>query len=87
MAFNAKGVSETGKGIHLLDLLNTLVILANKNIDTQNAYSVLDESFKNEMVNLNQTRDDIFNIYMHGYINSKNIIFNNYIALPPPNES
>ena len=66
---------------------NNRTFCAPNDIDTQNAYSVLDESFKNEMVNLNQTRDYIFNIYMHGYINSKNIIFNNYIALPPPNES
>ena len=36
------------------------------------------------MINLNQNKDDIFNIYMNGYINSKNIIFKNYIALPAP---
>ena len=83
LAFNTKLSGESGKGIHLLDLLNTLVTLANNTINTQNAFSVLDDSFKNELVNLNQTRDDIFNIYMHGYINSKNIIFENYIALPP----
>ena len=42
---------------------------------------ILDPSFKNELMNINQSKDDIFNIYMNGYINSKNSIFNNFIAL------
>lgn len=47
-------------------------------------YQILDSRFKNEMININQSRDDIFNIYMTGYVNSKNIIYDNYIALPEP---
>ena len=41
----------------------------------------LSSVINNETVNLNQTRDDIFNIYMNGYINSKNILFTNYKAI------
>ena len=52
------------------------------NYKSENIYKILDERFKNERVNLNQTKDDIFNIYMNGYTNSKNIIFKNHIALP-----
>ena len=44
-------------------------------------FQILDSRFKNEVMNINQTKDDIFNIYMNGYINSKNMIFDNYIAL------
>ena len=50
-------------------------------------YYILDYRFNNECYNINQTRDDIFNIYINGYINSKNIIFNNFIALPAPPSS
>ena len=44
-------------------------------------YQILDSRFKNETININQTKDDIFNIYMNGYINSKEILFTNHIAL------
>jgi predicted acylesterase/phospholipase RssA len=66
----------------LLNLLNTFITMCNKPKERENLYNILDESFKDEMINLNQTRDDIFNIYMTGYINSKDILFKNYIALP-----
>jgi len=69
----------------LIDLLNCLVTITNKNSKKnqkfENIYEILDSSFKDESVNLNQTKDDIFNIYMNGYINSKNIIFKNHIAI------
>jgi hypothetical protein len=52
------------------------------NSKTDSIYKILDDRFKNETVNINQSKDDIFNIYMTGYTNSKNIIFNNCIALP-----
>jgi predicted acylesterase/phospholipase RssA len=67
--------------INIINLLNTLSIIANKGKEKNNVYSILNESFKDQAVNLKQTRDDIFNIYMYGYINSKNIIFENYVAL------
>ena len=67
----------------LYDFLNSIVEITNnfysKNND--NIYKILDSRFKDEMVNLHQTKDDIFNIYMNGYINSKNVIFNNCVAL------
>uniref|UniRef100_A0A6C0AZZ7 PNPLA domain-containing protein n=1 Tax=viral metagenome TaxID=1070528 RepID=A0A6C0AZZ7_9ZZZZ len=70
----------------LVDLLNCMVTISNKSSKqksgTDNVYSILDDSFNHESVNLNQSRDDIFNIYMNGYINSKNIMFKNHIALP-----
>ena len=72
--------------IKLVDLLNCLVTISNKSskkkCNTENIYCILDTQFKHEAVNLNQSRDDIFNIYMNGYTNSKNILFKNHIALP-----
>ena len=72
--------------IKLIDLIISLVNISNKgnNINSNIVYQILDHRFKNETVNLHQSKDDIFNIYMNGYINSKNIIYNNFIALPPP---
>jgi predicted acylesterase/phospholipase RssA len=69
----------------LYDFFNSIINISNKlhSVKNQeNIYKILDHQFKDQMVNLNQSKDDIFNIYMNGYINSKNIIFNNYIALP-----
>jgi predicted acylesterase/phospholipase RssA len=79
---------ETGNSedaFKIFDLLECLVNISNNfyyNYKSENIYKILDERFKNERVNLNQTKDDIFNIYMNGYTNSKNIIFKNHIALP-----
>ena len=63
---------------YMIKLLNALVRIANNTTPkrTYNKYIILDESFNDETVN--------FNIYMYGYINSKNIIFENCIALPAP---
>jgi NTE family protein len=69
---------------NLLDLLNCIINMSNNNFyknDSENIYHILDEKFKNQMVNFNQSRDDIFNIYMNGYTNSKNILFKNHIGL------
>ena len=49
-----------------------------------NMYGILDKRFNDQAFNLNQTKDDIFNIYINGYINSKNVILKNYIGLPAP---
>jgi predicted acylesterase/phospholipase RssA len=82
IAFDVSFFSETiNTKIKLLDLLNCLVTITNKKKMYDNVYTILDESFKDEVVNFNQSRDDIFNIYMIGYTNSKNIIFKNHIAL------
>ena len=66
-----------------LNLLLRMVDILNHDTSKQryNIFNILDSSFSNESVNLNQTRDDIFNIYMNGYINSKNILFTNYKAI------
>jgi histidyl-tRNA synthetase len=47
-----------------------------KRLSKNNPLRILDSKYENETVNLNQSNDDIFNIYMNGYINSKNIIYN-----------
>ena len=76
--------SDNNGSFKLLDLILSLSSMTNSSFiqkkDIQ--YQILDHRFKNETINLNQSRDDIFNIYMNGYINSKDIIFNNFIALP-----
>jgi len=86
MAFDVDCGGDSSTDINLIKLINTIAKIANNSIpkDTYNKHSILEHKFKNEMVNFNQSRDDIFNIYMHGYINSKNIIFKNCIALPAP---
>lgn len=72
----------TKNPINLINLLHTLAVISNKSTRVkENVYNILDDSFRDQMINLNQTRDDIFNIYMYGYINSKNIIFEKYVAL------
>jgi len=67
----------------IIDLIMVLFNILNVNNKNNNdiTFSVLDSSFDKEMLNLNQTRDDIFNIYITGYINSKDIIYNNFIAI------
>jgi len=89
IAFDVAFYAESNQSpVKLIDLLNSLVTISNRNskqsMFTENIYTILDDSFSNESVNLNQSRDDIFNIYMNGYINSKNIFFKNHIALPAP---
>jgi len=89
IAFDVAFYAESNESpVKLIDLLNSLVTISNRNskqsMFTENIYTILDDSFSNESVNLNQSRDDIFNIYMNGYINSKNIFFKNHIALPAP---
>jgi NTE family protein len=89
IAFDVAFYAESNQSpVKLIDLLNSLVTISNRNskqsMFTENIYTILDTSFSNESVNLNQSRDDIFNIYMNGYINSKNIFFKNHIALPAP---
>jgi predicted acylesterase/phospholipase RssA len=75
--------SENNNNIKLIDLIMSFINISN-NIYSKNSnivFQILDPRFKNEILNINQTKDDIFNIYMNGYINSKEVIFNNFIAL------
>ena len=89
LAFDISAFSDKNNSkIKILDLIYTLINISNKAHKNNNdtiIYQILDSRFKNETLNINQTRDDIFNIYMTGYINSKNIIYDNFIALPPIN--
>jgi predicted acylesterase/phospholipase RssA len=56
----------------------------NKNINRDDyiIINIIQEKYNNDMVNINQTKDDIFNIYMYGYLTSKKNLFENFIALP-----
>jgi NTE family protein len=65
----------------LFDLMMCLSKICNKNKTQSSTYKILDVKFKDHFMNLNQSRDDIFNIYMNGYTNSKRILFDNYKAL------
>ena len=74
--------------VKILSLLNSLSFITNNQFSKNDKiiFKILDQKYNNEVININQTKDDIFNIFMNGYINSKNTIFNNFIARPPPNE-
>jgi predicted acylesterase/phospholipase RssA len=84
IAFDISHCETSSSSIKLYDFFNCLINISNS-FHTKNSeciiHKILDSRFKNQLVNINQTKDDIFNIYMNGYINSKNIIFKNYIAI------
>ena len=87
LAFDLTLENVSNSSFKLLDFLYCLAAMSNDSYNHSKKdciHQILDDRFKNETVNLNQSKDDIFNIYMHGYINSKNIIFKNHIALPAP---
>ena len=75
--------SENNNSIKLIDLIMSFVSISNKNnhVDDRIVFQILDPKFKNEIMNINQTKDDIFNIYMNGYTNTRKCIFDNFIAL------
>jgi hypothetical protein len=84
IAFDISHIESNSGNNKLYDFFNCLINISNSFHTNKSGciiHKILDSRFKNELVNINQTKDDIFNIYMNGYINSKNIIFNNYIAL------
>jgi NTE family protein len=70
--------------LKLTDLLVCMTILMNKSNkhELYNIYNVVDESFKDDLLNTDQSRDDIFNKYMYGYLNSKDILLKNHFSLP-----
>ena len=65
----------------LIDFLNIITNLKKSKQKNLNEYYLLGKEYDNEMLNIKQSRDDIFTIYMHGYEKSKIIIFDNFIAL------
>lgn len=86
MAFDVSYTgTENNTNVKLVDLLNAMVNISNEKYSIQSQKyiinKIIDPRFKDQMVNLNQTKDDIFNIYMNGYINSREMIFKNCIAL------
>ena len=84
LAFDLTVETTSGSSFKLLDFLCCLISMSNHsytNSKKECIHQLLDDRFKNQTVNLNQSKDDIFNIYMTGYINSKNVIFTNCIAL------
>ena len=50
-------------------------------------FDLINKKYKNDILNINQSKDDIFTIYINGYIHTKNLLFNNFIALPEPIKS
>jgi NTE family protein len=73
--------------IQIMDLINALMVIAHKhmNVNIKNyvIFDLVPDEYKKDTLNINQTKDDIFNIYIHGYLRSKELLFNNFIALPP----
>jgi NTE family protein len=78
--------NELKNNIQIINLMDSLTNFSNKQFPKNEKiiFKILDSKFEKEFMNINQTKDDIFNIYMNGYKNSKNIIFDNFIALPAP---
>jgi len=63
--------------IYLFSLFFEMMNLLNKqynNTNNENTFKLLDIRFKDQFINLSQTKDDIFNIYMCGYKNTKKIL-------------
>jgi predicted acylesterase/phospholipase RssA len=84
IAFDISHFEPSSGNNKLYDFFNSLINISNSFYKKNSGciiHEILDSRFKNQLLNINQTKDDIFNIYMNGYINSKNIIFKNYIAI------
>jgi NTE family protein len=77
----------TNNNNNLYQLIQSLLanIQVSKDIKLDNYIitEIIQEKYNNDMANINQSKDDIFNIYMYGYLKSKERIFENFIALPP----
>jgi len=77
----------TNSNNNLYQLVQSLLanIQVSKDIKLDNYIitEIIQEKYNNDMANINQSKDDIFNIYMYGYLKSKERIFENFIALPP----
>jgi len=68
--------------INILSLLFGMMNILNNTFNNKNdeiVFKILDLRFKDEFMNLSQTKDDIFNIYMCGYKNTKKILEKYYI--------
>jgi predicted acylesterase/phospholipase RssA len=84
IAFDVSHDNTVSSEASIVDCILSIIEISNGyefNRSSENIYKILDPMFKDEFLHLNQTRDDIFTIYMHGYTNSKNLLFTNHIAL------
>ena len=82
IAFDIGFSQDNNSNIKLFDLLNALIRITNNTYKRDGTvFQILDERFNKETLNLDQSRDDIFNIYIFGYINSKKHIYDNFFAL------
>lgn len=75
IAFDLSSHSTTTK-YNIYSLVLCVTELLNKqfnNINKKITFNILDAKYENETVNLNQSNDDIFNVYMNGYNNTKKI--------------
>ena len=66
----------------MLSLLASVQVNKDTNLGNYIITEIIQEKYNNDMANINQNKDDIFNIYMYGYLKSKDKIFENFIALP-----
>jgi predicted acylesterase/phospholipase RssA len=80
---NDKIININDNNISLFNVISCLINIANKNYKSkrENIFNVIDSYYENQSYNIKQTKDDIFSLYLNGYTNSKNIIFDNFIAL------
>jgi len=76
IAFNVTGDFSPSR-YKILELLMSLTIhLNNLNIiNNQIIYNISSRKYDDEMFNVSQSNDTIFNIYMDGYINTKKILY------------
>lgn len=71
--------------LKVFEVINSLSIMMNNTYIKEShnglVHKLLDSRFNKEVLNFNQTKDDIFNLYMHGYLRSKQTLFENYKAI------
>lgn len=75
---------DKNKEVNFLDIITALIEISNSKKcleKKENVCNIIDLNYNNQTYNINQTRDDIFSLYMNGYNNTKNFIFDNFIAL------
>jgi len=61
---------------NILNLINSLTRMLNKLIikNQEIIFNIISKKYDNEMYNINQSNDTIFNIYMDGYTHTKNVL-------------
>lgn len=82
--FSIPGNNNKNNSLYQLvqSLLANIQVSKDINLDNYIITEIIQEKYNNDMANINQSKDDIFNIYMYGYLKSKERIFENFIALP-----